>query len=90
MFSDNDVQRPAKTSRMRVGNLLGGGVSIDCSHMLHLKRLGEAEDYPGLEDGLIIVRKTLTQLLDIASLTEDKMLWSDPTNPSLAVDIQGC
>ena len=43
MFSDNDVQRPAKTSRMR-----GGGVSIDCSHMLHLKRLGEAEDYPGL------------------------------------------
>ena len=29
-------------------NLLGGGVSIDCSHMLHLKRLGEAEDYPGL------------------------------------------
>ena len=26
----------------------GGGVSIDCSHMLHLKRLGEAEDYPGL------------------------------------------
>ena len=61
----------------------GGGVSIDCSHMLHLKRLGEAKDYPGLEDGLIIARKTLTQLLDIASLTEDKKLWS-------AVDIQGC